>query len=96
MNEPKTAKIQMAFLGAVALGIGIICMLDVSVVYGLSPITSISESATTGNMAGMLLPFALGCMATYCIAYTGYCRSERKIVRLMALGFAVVAITTLQ
>lgn len=91
MKEPKIARIQMAFLGIVALLIGIVCMLNVTLVYRLSPITSISESATTGNKAGMLLPFALGCMVTYCIAYTGYCLSERIIVRGMAVGFTIVA-----
>ncbi len=87
----KCSHLQLAFLGVVALTIGIVCMLDVVLIYHLPAITSISESATTGNRAGMLLPFALGCMFTYCIAYVGYCPSERKLTRVMALGFAVAA-----
>jgi hypothetical protein len=66
-------------------------MLVVVFVYGLPALTSISESATTGNRAGMLLPFALGCMFTYGIAHVGYCRSERVVTRIMAVSFAVVA-----
>jgi hypothetical protein len=89
---PKSSHIQLVFLGFVALTIGIVCMLDVIFVYQLPALTSISESATTGNKAGMLLPFALGCMFTYCIAYVGYCRSERILTRIMAIGFAVVAL----
>ncbi len=88
---PKSSHLQMVFLGFVSLTVGIVCMLDVVFVYGLPPLTSISESATTGSRAGMLLPFALGCMFTYGIAYVGYCRSERKLVRGMALAFAVAA-----
>jgi len=90
-EKNKSSVIQLTFLGFVALSLGIICMLDIVFVYGLHPLTSISESATTGNRAGMLLPFALGCMFTYCIAYTGYVKSERIITRIMAVCFAVVA-----
>lgn len=88
---PKSSHLQMAFLGIVSITIGIVCMLCVTLVYHLPPITSISESATTGNRAGMLVPFALGCMFTYCIAYVGYCSSERILTRIMALGFAITA-----
>lgn len=88
---PKHSLMQLAFLGFVSLTVGIICMLDVTLVYHLPMITSISESATTGNRAGMLLPFALGCMFTYCISYVGYCCSERILTRIMAIGFFVVA-----
>ena len=60
-------------------------------IYGYDPLTSISESATTGNSAGMILPFTLGCMFTYTIAYVGYCRSERVITRIMGICFFIVA-----
>ena len=92
MNKsPKYSHVQLAFLGFVALLIGIVCMLDVTLVYGLPALTSISESATTGNDAGMLLPFALGCMFTFGISYVGYCKVERILTRVMAVGFLVVA-----
>ncbi len=87
----KSSNIQLAFLGFVSLLIGIVCMVCTVVVYGFDPLTSISESATTGNAAGMILPFALGCMFTYTIAYVGYCRSERIITRIMGICFLVVA-----
>jgi len=60
-------------------------------IYGFDPLTSISESATTGNAVGMILPFALGCMFTYAIAYVGYCRSERIITHIMGVSFCIVA-----
>ncbi len=88
---PKSSHLQMTFLGFVALTIGILCMLDVVFIYHLPPLTSISESATTGNRAGMLLPFALGAMFTYAIAYVGYCHCERVLTRVMGVSFAVVA-----
>lgn len=88
---PKSSLLQMAFLGFVALSIGIVCLLDVVFVYHLPPLTSISESATTGSRTGMLVPFALGCMFTYCIAYVGYCRADVILTRIMAVAFAVVA-----
>lgn len=92
MNKsPRYSHLQLAFLGFVAIIIGIVCMLDVTLVYGFPALTSISESATTGNSAGMLLPFALGCMFTFCISYVGYCRSERILTRVMAVAFLVVA-----
>lgn len=87
----KSANIQLAFLGFVSFFIGIVCMVCSVFVYDFDPLTSISESATTGNTAGMILPFALGCMFTYTIAYIGYCRSERVITRIMGVCFAVVA-----
>lgn len=88
---PKYSLIQLGFLGFVALVVGIMCLLDVTFVYGLPAITSISESATTGNRAGMLLPFALGCMFTFGISYVGYCDTERILTRVMAFGFLAVA-----
>lgn len=89
--KSKSSNIQLAFLGFVSLFIGIICMVCTVFIYGYDPLTSISESATTGNAAGMILPFALGCMFTYTIAYVGYCRSERIITRVMGVSFFVVA-----
>ena len=56
----KSSNIQLAFLGFVSLLIGLICMFSTGFIYGFDPLTSISESATTGNTAGMILPFALG------------------------------------
>lgn len=88
---PKSSHLQLAFLGIVSITVGIVCMLDTVFVYHLPALTSISESATVGNRSEMLLPFALGCMFTYSIAYIGYCRSERVLTRVMAIGFAVVA-----
>ena len=87
----KSANIQLAFLGFVSFFIGVVCMISLVFVYGYDPLTSISESATTGNAAGMILPFALGCMFTYTIGYLGYCLSERIIARLMGICFFVVA-----
>ena len=87
----KSANLQLAFLGFVSFFIGIVCMVNVVFVYNLDPLTSISESATTGNMAGMILPFALGCMLTYTIGYLGYCLSERILTRIMGVCFFVVA-----
>lgn len=88
---PKSSVIQMAFLGVVAITVGVVCLLVVTLIYHLPPLTSISESATTGNRAGMIVPFAQGCMFTYCIAYVGYCHSERVLTRVMAVGFAISA-----
>ncbi|MCL2676080.1 MAG: hypothetical protein FWE84_05835 [Firmicutes bacterium] len=90
-SASKSAKIELTFLGFVSLLVGVLCMLDAHFVHGLSPLTSISESATTGNMAGMLLPFALGCMFTFTISYQGYCASERVITKIIGGGFAIVA-----
>ena len=87
----KSSNIQLAFLGFVSLLIGLICMFSTVFIYGFDPLTSISESATTGNAAGMILPFALGCMFTYTIAYVGYCQSERIITRVMGVSFLIVA-----
>lgn len=87
----KSSNIQLAFLGFVSLSIGIICMVCTVFIYDYDPLTSISASATTGNATGMILPFALGCMFTYTIAYIGYCRSERIITRIMGASFFVVA-----
>lgn len=89
--ESKSANIQLVFLGFIALSIGIVCMISTVFIYGYDPLTSISESATTGNAMGMILPFALGCMFTYTIAYVGYCRSERIITRIIGISFCVVA-----
>jgi hypothetical protein len=91
ISAEKSSVLQMAFLGIVSILVGIVCLLDATLVYGLPFIMSISESATTGSRTGMLLPFALGCMFTYCIAYTGYTKAERIIVKLMAVGFLAVA-----
>ena len=87
----KSSNIQLAFLGFVSLLIGLVCMFSTVFIYGFDPLISISESATTGNAAGMILPFALGCMFTYTIAYVGYCQSERVITRVMGVGFLIVA-----
>lgn len=87
----KSSNIQLAFLGFVSLFIGLICMVSTVFIYNYDPLTSISASATTGNATGMILPFALGCMFTYTIAYIGYCRSERVITRIMGASFFVVA-----
>ena len=87
----KSSNIQLAFLGFVSLLIGFICMFSTVFIYGFDPLTSISESATTGNATGMILPFALGCMFTYTIAYVGYCKSERIITRVMGVSFLIVA-----
>lgn len=89
--SPKSSHLQLVFLGIVSLTVGIVCMLVVVFVYHLPAITSISESATTGNRAGMIVPFALGCMFTYGIAHVGYCKAERILTRVMAVGFLVVA-----
>ena len=91
-NNPKKAEIQLIFLGFISALVGIVCLLVTWLIYDLGGLTSISESATTGNKAGMLLPFALGCMFTYCISYRGYCLSERIIVKIMGVAFAVVAL----
>ncbi|SDP27654.1 hypothetical protein SAMN04487897_16210 [Paenibacillus sp. yr247] len=90
--NPKDSKLNLGILGFVALLLGAICLIDCTLVHGLPLITSISESATTGNRAGMILPFALGCMALYCAGYVGYCTSERIIVKIMAAGFVLVAL----
>jgi hypothetical protein len=87
----KSSNIQLAFLGFVSFFIGVVCMISMVFVYGYEPLTNISESATTGNAAGMILPFALGCMFTYTIGYLGYCLSERILARIMGICFFVVA-----
>lgn len=89
--DQKASKLQMIFLGFISAFIGILCLLIATVVYKLPGLTSISESATTGNKLGMLLPFALGCMFTYCFGYQGYCKSERIIVKIMGCCFMLVA-----
>jgi len=91
ITSNKSSNIQLAFLGFVSFFIGIICMISTVCIYGFDPLTSISESATTGNATGMILPFALGCMFTYAIAHVGYCRSERIITRVMGVSFLIVA-----
>lgn len=90
-GPPRYSHLQLAFLGLVSILVGIICLLDAVIVYKLPALTSISESATTGIRCGMILPFALGCMFTFCISYVGYCKSERILARVMAIGFMVVA-----
>jgi hypothetical protein len=87
----KTSVLQMAFMGVISLTVGVVCLVDTTLVYGLPFITSISASATTGNATGMLLPFALGCMFTFCISYIGYNDTERSIVNMMGIFFLVVA-----
>ena len=89
--DKKSSNVQLVFLGFVSFLIGIICMFSTVFIYGFGPLTSISESATTGNATGMILPFALGCMFTYTVAYVGYCRSERIITRIMGVCFLIVA-----
>ncbi|MDR0889877.1 MAG: hypothetical protein LBM28_04420 [Oscillospiraceae bacterium] len=81
----------MKFMGIIALTLGIVCVLDTTFVYGYPFITSISESATIGNKTGMLLPFALGCMFTFCFSYVGYNETERSLVHTMGYFFLLVA-----
>lgn len=90
-KPPRYSHLQLAFLGLVSILVGIICMLDTMMIYKLPALTSISQSATTGIRCGMILPFVLGCMFTFCISYVGYCKSEKILTRIMAIGFMVVA-----
>jgi len=88
----KKASLPMILMAVICFSIGLISMFEVAIIYHLSPLTSISEGATTGNKAGEILPFSLGFIACYCLGYVGYCKSEKIIVKISAAGFSLVAL----
>jgi len=87
----KQRQYQLVVLGVVSILLGALCAFICVVVYKLPMLSSISQSATTGVQAGMILPFGLGMMVLFAITYKSYCLSERIIVILMGIGFALVA-----
>jgi len=92
MNFNKKVSFQMHFLGIIAFSIGILTMLSTTLAYRLPELTSISESATIGLGPSMILPFCLGSLVIYFGGYKGYCTSEFWLTKVMAIGFALVAL----
>lgn len=90
-NSSKSSYISMMFLAILAFVLGFGVILDGILVYNLPFFTSISESATTGAMTGMILPFVLGGMAIYFVGYRGYDTIDRICAKVMALGAFGVA-----
>jgi hypothetical protein len=90
-KSSKSSYISMMFLAFLAFILGFGVILDGMLVYDLPFFTSISESATTGPMTGMILPFVLGGMAIYFVGYRGYDLIDRICAKIMALGAFGVA-----
>lgn len=90
-NSSKSSYISMMFLAVLAFILGFGVILDGMLVYDLPFFTSISESATTGAMTGMILPFVLGGMAIYFVGYRGYDLIDRICAKVMGLGAFGVA-----
>lgn len=90
-QSSKSSYISMMFLAILAFILGFGVILDGMLVYDLPFFTSISESATTGAMTGMILPFVLGGMAIYFAGYRGYDLIDRICAKIMGLGAFGVA-----
>lgn len=90
-NSSKSSYISMMFLAILAFILGVGVILDGMLVYNLPFFTSISESATTGAMTGMILPFVLGGMSIYFVGYRGYDLIDRICAKVMGLGAFGVA-----
>ena len=90
-QSSKSSYISMMFLAILAFILGFGVILDGMLVYDLPFFTSISESATTGAMTGMILPFVLGGMAIYFVGYRGYDLIDRICAKIMGLGAFGVA-----
>lgn len=90
-SSSKMSYTSLITLGFVAMLIGIGVVLDGCLVYNLPFFTSISASATTGLMTGMLLPFGLGMMALFFFNYRGYDKTDEILAKIMAIGFTIVA-----
>jgi hypothetical protein len=90
-QSSKSSYISMMFLAVLAFILGFAVTLDGMLVYDLPFFTSISESATTGPMTGMILPFVLGGMFVYFIGYRGYDKIDRICAKIMGIGAFGVA-----
>lgn len=90
-QSSKSSYTSMMFLAVLAFILGFGVILDGMLVYDLPFFTSISESATTGAMTGMILPFVLGGMSIYFAGYRGYDLIDRICAKIMGLGAFGVA-----
>lgn len=90
-QSSKSSYLSMMFLAILAFVLGFAVTLDGMLVYNLPFFTSISESATTGPMTGMILPFVLGGMFVYFVGYRGYDKIDRICAKVMGLGAFGVA-----
>lgn len=86
-----TVQLQLSVLGFVALTIAWFVVLAGNLGYGFSWFSSISESATTGNLTGQLLPYFLGMMSLFALCYKGYDKLDFWITKLMFVGFTIVS-----
>jgi hypothetical protein len=90
-QSSKSSYLSMMFLAILAFVLGFAVTLDGMLVYNLPFFTSISESATTGPMTGMIMPFVLGGMFVYFVGYRGYDKIDRICAKIMGLGAFGVA-----
>jgi len=85
---------QLVTMGFIAIFIGPLVLFTTSVVHKLPFPNSISETATTANRAGAILPFCLGALALFALTYAivyAYDKTDKIFTAGMASGFTIVA-----
>ena len=78
-------------LGVSAIAMTIVCIIWMVYVYGYGRINSISQTATTGNQIGFVLPIKCGMVVLFALTYVGYTWPERVVVYAIAVGMLLLS-----
>ena len=95
MNDKAFRSFQLKVLAIISIAIGPVVLIATTLIHRLPFPQSISETATIAGRTDSLLPFALGALALFSLAYSlryAYmCLLDRFFTLCMTIGFTLIA-----